>query len=35
MHTHLHMQMNISIGYKPEFKELGLSSKYNTIEVHS
>ena len=27
MHIHLHMQMNMSTGYKPEFKELGLSPK--------
>lgn len=34
MHKHLHMQINMSTNYKPEFKELGLCSNYNTIKVH-
>lgn len=36
MHIHLHMQMNMSTGYKPEFKELGLSPKlqYHQKSIH-
>lgn len=34
MHIHLHMQIIMSTDYKPEFKELGLCSNYNTIKVH-
>lgn len=34
MHTHLHMQMNMSTDYKPELKEIGLCLNYNTIKAH-